>query len=204
MDKQAYLDQLSASVRPTKSAKKSFFSSIIFKVLLAGVIILTLTLILGAVFSNINAREKTRSISLKLHIDNVSNTIKTYQPLLKSSALRSSSASLANILKSTSRDLTAHLETAYSYKKKGADKSLISKETTLSDKLNNELFEAKINGILDRTYSHKMAYEISILTTHESELIKTTKSPNLKVLLENSHQSLSNLYSQFDNFSETK
>lgn len=204
MDKQAYLDQLSASVRPTKSAKKSFFSSIIFKVLLAGVIILTLTLILGAVFSNINAREKTRSISLKLHIDNVSNTIKTYQPLLKSSALRSSSASLANILKSTSRDLTAHLETAYSYKKKGADKSLISKETTLSDKLNNELFEAKINGILDRTYSHKMTYEISIFTTHESELIKTTKSPNLKVLLENSHQSLSNLYSQFDNFSETK
>ena len=90
------------------------------------------------------------------------------------------------------------------YKEKDIKKEIIEKEATAKQELATELFEAKINGILDRIYANKMAYEISIITTNESQLIKSTNDETLKDALNESYDSLETLYSKFNDFSETK
>ena len=92
----------------------------------------------------------------------------------------------------------------YNMKPKDANDSITEEETLTKDGLANELFEAKINGILDRIYAHKMAYEISLVTSREIQLYKSTNNENLKGILDTSYNSLSNLYDKFNDFSETK
>lgn len=204
MDNQAYLDQISATTRPAKKSPSNFLSSLTFKIIIGVGIAFIIMAIIGAILSGINGNTKSNSISLKLHFDNLSKTISTYQPSLKSSTLRSYSASLSSIISSTNRDLTAYITEAYEYKDNSVDKKLLSTEAALSDELNQELFNAKINGLLDRTYARKMAYEISIITSREASLIKSLKDDTIKSSLTSSHNSLATLYDDFNNFSETK
>jgi hypothetical protein len=89
-------------------------------------------------------------------------------------------------------------------KPKDANENIAEEETLAKDDLVNELFEAKINGNLDRIYAHKMAYEISLITSREIQLYKSTNNESLKEILDTSYNSLSNLYDKFNDFSETK
>ena len=68
----------------------------------------------------------------------------------------------------------------------------------------NELFEAKINGLLDRVFAHKMALEIFSVMSDEAGIINASSDEALKNLLTTSYDSLNNLYTQFNDFSETK
>ena len=74
--------------------------------------------------------------------------------------------------------------------------------TLEKDALHNELFEAKINGIIDRVYAHKMAYEIKTIQNEESRIMKTNKNEDLTGILKESYDSLENLYNSFNDFSE--
>lgn len=206
MEGQEYLDQISASVRPEKKKKDSsgFFRSIILKVIIGGVVAFIAIFILGSLLSGSSKAVKEKSIALKLHIDNISTIISNYQPLVKSSNLRSSSASLSSILANTSKELTERLTEKYDYKDKSVDAKTKSSEEKLLNELNEELTSAKITGNLDRVYAHKMAYEISIITMRETEIMNSTNDSTLKDLLTSSYRSLDNLYNSFNNFSETK
>lgn len=204
MDRQEYLSSISKDTRPQAKQKTNFLSSPFFKVILIGIGALILVGILSGIFSNLKSSEQTKSISLKLHIDNVVTNINTYQPAIKSSTLRSYSASLSTVLSDTSQKLTTYLTDKYEFKDKNVDEKLKAEEDKLSAALDAELFEGKINALLDRTYARKMAYEISIITNRESEIYKSTKYSDLKEILKSSHDSLSNLYDKFNNFSETK
>ena len=150
------------------------------------------------------AEFKDRLLALVLHIDNTSEAIGEYQPNVKSSDLRSYSASLNGVLSNTSRELTNYIAEKYNMKPKDANENIAEEETLAKDDLVNELFEAKINGNLDRIYAHKMAYEISLITSREIQLYKSTNNESLKEILDTSYNSLSNLYDKFNDFSETK
>ncbi len=159
--------------------------------------------IIGAILSGNKGGEKNLSISLKLHIDNTSEIIQQFQPNVKSSSLRSSSASLYSVLSNTSRELTGYLTEKYDFKDKDVAKNITDEATLLKDGLEAELFEAKINGILDRIYAHKMSYEISLIMSEEAKIINSTGNGALKELLTASYNSLNNLYTPFNDFSET-
>lgn len=161
-------------------------------------------MILGAIINGSKGDEKELNYKLKLHIDNTAKVIQNYQPLVKSSVLRSSSASLSSILSNTSRELNDYLVEKYNFKDKDVDKKIVEAATAKKDELETELFEAKINGILDRIYAHKMTYEISSIMSEEAKLINSSKNAGLKDLLTTSYQSLDNLYRNFSEFSETK
>ena len=203
MDNQAYLNQISAAARPNKKTN-AFLSSTIFKIIIGGIAALFLILIFGAIINNGKTNNETKCISLYFHLDNLTTTIDKYQPSIKSSTLRGSSASLKSLLSGINSNLNNYLVTNYEFKEKNADKKIIASETALSEELNNELFEAKINGLLDRVYARKMAYEISIIQTRESEIYKSVKDDTFKQALDNSYNSLGNLHESFDSFSETK
>lgn len=212
MENQEYLNQISQSSKPVapKSGKSGFSISNILhsKFFLVGaiaIVALILILIIGAILSGNKKDIKSDIIKLRLHVDNTSAVIKDYQPHVKSSILRSHSASLESILSSTSTDLSNYLTTKYNYKSSSKeDKNLTTEATTEKDALESELFTAKINGNLDRIYAHKMAYEISKFMAEESTIYNTTQDDALKAILNQSYSSLENLYSNFNDFSETK
>ena len=92
----------------------------------------------------------------------------------------------------------------YSFKDSDIDKKIVEQATSEKDGLEAELFEAKINGILDRIFAHKMAYEISLFLAEEDQLASNAGDETLTGLLVTSSESLENLYNKFNEFSETK
>lgn len=203
MDSEAYLNRISASNRKSKNVG-GIFSSIWVKILIA----VTAVVLLIIIFSNLMTPSegvKDKLQALKLHTSSLTKTINTYQSRVKSSVLRSSTASLNSILVNTTSNLTNYIADKYKTKDdKSVSASIKKKEEKLTTARDNELFEARINGLLDRTFASKMAYEITVLTTREKEILKLTKNDDLKNILNDSLNSLDNLYNSFNNYSEAR
>ena len=178
-------------------------SSKFFIVGAVGLVLLILIIIVGAILSGGRSSEEDLSYALKLHIENTAAVIQEYQPNVKSSDLRSDSASLSSILSNTNNGLTEYLSQRYNKKDKDIKANIMEEATLEKDGLTADLFEAKINGVLDRIYAHKMAYEISMITSEEASLVNITKSDELKAILTDSYNSLVTLQDKFNNFSET-
>lgn len=204
MDRQEYLNQISMKSRPAKKSRSGIFASKFFWIGVAGVAALILIMIIGGILGSARGSDKERLFALILHIDNTSEVIEKYQSSVKSSDLRSDSSSLAVVLSDTSKELTNYATEKYDFKKKDVSKSVAEEETLAKDGLMNELFEAKINGNLDRIYAHKMAYEVSLIATRENQLLKSTGNETLKNALNKSYSSLDVLYNKFNDFSESK
>ena len=166
------------------------------------VVAFILLAIIGSILSANKDKVQINAFRLQLHLDSTSEIISKYQPSVKSSELRSNSASLAGIITNTSGKLTNYLSEKYDYKKNSVDKNLTEEVKTEQDALDEELFKAKINGVLDRMYAHKMAYEIMMLKSEESQLSNSSKDDALKEILSESYDSLENLYNRFNDFSE--
>ncbi|MBR3137888.1 hypothetical protein IKG41_00890 [Candidatus Saccharibacteria bacterium] len=203
MDGQDYLDQISASNRPIKKKRSSFLSSKFFLVGAIGLACLIVIIIIGSVLSGGKNSEKNLSYALALHIDNTATIIKEYQSDLKSSNLRSSAASLSGVLADTSGKLTNYLSEKYNYKPNDVDQKIKEQATLEKDGLESDLFEAKINGVLDRIFTHKISYEISMLMTEEAKIQNSTKDETLQEIMSTSYSSLSTIYDKFNNYSET-
>ena len=208
MENQQYLDQISAASSTTPVQPKNGLSGIlhskIFLVLMAGLVAFILLAIIGSLLSGNKPNSQTNILKLKLHADSTMDVINSYQSNIKSSNLRSSSASFNSILADTSSKLGTYLTEKYGDKTTESTKNLAEEATTTADATKAELFEAKINGNLDRVYAHKMAYEISVFLSEEEKLYNTTNDTDLQSILNSSYTSLENLYSNFNDFSETK
>ncbi|MBR3386092.1 hypothetical protein IKG68_00765 [Candidatus Saccharibacteria bacterium] len=208
MDGQEYLNQISAEARPVKKGKGgrlgSLMASPIFKAVAIGVALLVVIIIVGAALGNGKGGLEKQATSLLLHINNTSAVVSNYQDSLKSSTLRSSSASLSSVLSNTSRDLTSYMTDNYKYKASSVDKALTESALLNKEGLESELFNAKINGILDRIYAHKMGYEVSLIMNETASVYNATSNDTLRNMMRTFYDSLGNLYTQFNDFSETK
>lgn len=206
MDGQQYLNQISQSNRPVKavSGKGGILHSKFFIVGVIGVVLLIIVAIIGSVLGGNKGGEQNLSYKLKLHLDGTAELVQEYQKYIKSSDLRSDSASLYGILSNTSRELTTYLVEKYNFKEKSISKEMQAEADSEKTNLNNELFDARINGVLDRIFAHKMAYEITLITNEETKLVKASKNEALTNSLNDSQQSLNVLYDKFNNFSETR
>lgn len=201
MDSQSYLNEISASVRPQKKSKADFLKSKFVLVGIIGVAGIAILAILGSVMGGRQSGAKEQVFTLQLRLSNLVETVEEYQPSIKSSELRSNSASLKGVLSNTNNEIEKYIEEQLDKKK--PEKKLTESEQSHIDELNEELFQAKINGIMDRIYAHKMAYEISLLMTMEDKLYDASKNETLRGILDTSYDSLENLYGKFDQFSET-
>lgn len=205
MDRQEYLNQISAVNRPTKGSKGGIFSSKFFWVGAIGLAVLVLIIIMGMALGGGNSSSpKEKLYALLTHINNTSAVINEYQTNIKSSSLRADSISLASVLSDTSGKLDNYVNTKYKVKDKDLPKKMVNDENAAKEELSNELFEAKINGILDRTYAHKMIYEISLIISREEQILKNSKDNEIIEILTQSHSSLEVLYNKFNEFTEGK
>ncbi|MBQ6409663.1 hypothetical protein IJI18_00185 [Candidatus Saccharibacteria bacterium] len=206
MDSQDYLDQISRSARPVKASKGGigdFLSSKWFKWGLVAVVLLIAMAIFGALMGN-KVTPEEQCTDLKLHIDGTVEAIDEYQQYVKSSLLRSLSASLKGVFTNTSSQLSSYMTNAFGWEDKNVKEAVREEANLARDELMNELFEAKINGLLDRVYAHKMTLEIYSVMNDEAGISNGSSDAELQSLLKNSYDSLNNLYTQFNDFSETK
>lgn len=204
MDGQEYLNQISAKNRPAQKTRGGIFKSKFFLVGAIGVVVLIIIVVIGMALGSGKGNDKSLSYALYLHLNNTAEEIEEFQPNVKSSDLRSSSASLKGVLDNTKSELESYLSDKYDFKEKDINKNVVSEADSAKDEMYNTLFEAKINGNLDRIFAHEMAYEIMMFKTEENKIIKVTKSEDLSDLLKKSYDSLDNLYAKFNEFSETK
>ncbi len=205
MDRQEYLNEISASTRPVKSRNvPSFLSSKFLWIGIIGVVLLIIIIIIGSVLSGAKTDSKNQLFSLILHMDNTVEAIKEYQPHVKSSDLRSYSASLSTILSNNSNDITNYATEKYNFSPKTIKDSVVEEQTSYKDALMSDFFNAKITGSLDYVYAQKLATDISIIQSLEAQLMKTASDSFLKDTLGTSYESLTILYNNFYNFSESK
>ena len=161
-------------------------------------------MIIGSMLGGGGENAKTSAIKLLLHLDNTAEVISDYQSDIKSSDLRSSVATLHSLLTDASRRVTSYLENNYGYRSGSADKKLTEQADLDRENLESDLFNAKINGILDRIIAHKMEYEITIFQSEEQTLSKEANDGELKSALSSSMNSLETLYDKFNSFSGAK
>ena len=200
MDGQEYLNRISTKNQVAIKKKRSgIFSSVFFWVGLVGVVGLLLIIVLGSILGSAGSEEKTRTFRFLAHLENTANTVQEYQPNIKSSDLRSSSASFYSVLTNTNSEVMNLVSEKYGIKSaKDIDKNILEQATVEQDALNEELYKAKINGTLDRIYAHKMASEISTIMSQENDIYSATKNDELKSALDKSYNSLENLYNKFN------
>ena len=198
------MNQISMKPEAAKSGGISgLLKSKILWLIVGSIGLFILFAILGSVLTPKKSSVKDDVVWLQLHLGSTSKVISEYQPKVKSSILRSSSASLSTVLASTNSKLTDYIAEKYKDKKdKDKDKQLNAKIASQQESLETELFEAKITGALDRVYAHKMAYEISIFLAEEAKIRKESKDDVLNAIIDESYSSLENLYANFDSFSE--
>ena len=206
MDNQEYLNQISTQVAPAKSSSDigGILKSKFVLVGVIGVVGLILLAILGMVLSSGKTDMKTNLLRLGLHADYTIELIDKYQPNIKSSNLRSSGASLKTILLSTSSEVANYMTDKYGENSDKSSKDLEEQMKTEQDELDSDLFEAKINGILDRVFAYKMAFEITQFENEETAIYNSAKDDELKSILDHSYDSLKILYNEFNDFSEGK
>lgn len=205
MDSQDYLDQISKAARPVKPKKGGILgilSSKYFKWGMVALGLLIVIMIFGSMLGNKQTMEE-KCTGLKFHINRDIQVIDEYQPKVKSSILRSLSASFRSILSNTSSQLNNYMINTYKYDEGKVKEAVVLESDTIRDALLNDLFEAKINGYLDRMYAHKMTMEVYSIMSDEAGIINSTGEAELKSLLSSSYDSLNNLYAQFNDFSET-
>lgn len=204
MNQQEYLSQISNNVRPPKAQKPSIFASPIMKFVLIGVVAVIGIIIFGSIVSGNKKSVKDLAITLKLHADGTSAEVKNFQKYIKDTSLRANAASFNTVLTNFDSSLVDYMKTKYSYKSGSESKKAKSKAETAQQTLHDELFEAKINGMLDRIFAHKMVYEISLLQAEMEAINRATSDQSLKEILGTPYESLGNLYELFNNYSETK
>ena len=206
MDSQDYLDQISRTARPPKQQKGGIGGILTSKWFKWGLVALGLLIVIvlfGSMLGNKESLED-KCVDLKLRLDGTSEAISEYQENIKSSLLRSLSASLKGVFTNTSTNLNNYMAEKYGYED-GKEKEAVREAAELTrDELMNELFEAKINGLLDRVFAHKMALEIYSVMSDETSIANSSEDESLKSALSTSYDSLNNLYTQFNDFSETK
>lgn len=203
MDGQEYLNQISASNRPTQQSSLSkILTSKFFLIGVGALVALIFIIIIGSMLSSGKSDEKSECIALYLHINNTSGIISEYQDSVRSSSLRASSSSLNTVLQDTGKKMEEYLVQKYNFKGKDVSKKLSEQLAFDVETLNNELYDAKINGVLDRTYAHKMDYEIQLFEAEANQIYNKTDEEVLKDILGTFGSSLENLYNEFNNFSE--
>lgn len=202
MDNQTYLNQIAVKPTPNQGIGR-FLSPAIIKLIIGAVIALIFIIILGSILNSANQKTIDLYASFNLRIQNLISSngpLATYTKDLKSSDLRNLSGTLQSSLNSTAKELSGLLSSL------GVDTSNIS-ETAQSDanisSYTSELANAKLNGVLDRTFASSTSLQISILLSMESEIRAKTDNSSLASLVDRSSADLETLLTQFTDYSNS-
>ena len=207
MNDMAYLQQISATNRPTPASGSlaALFHDKMFR--LVGILVVVALLILGAlaIISASMPQPTTAADELsRIYLRSVtlSETVKSYNSSVKSSELRADGASLSAVLADLSSNSATILSSAYQLETKSL--SSPQQDTESLAKTADTLSQAKLNGLLDRYYASELSYQISYLILLEDSALTKTDDTAIRDYLTTSRSSLQTLQASFAKFSEAK
>lgn len=207
MDNLAYLNQISQSTRPAKPSitnDRSAFVKLIIKIVAGAVLAFIALMIIGNMISSASGKTSDLSRQIYLRSTNLQSTIQTYNKQLKSSRLRSIGSALSGALTNTTNQLSTYLQRDESTKDPLTPKeSTVADETALSEELNSSLTNARLNGILDRSYTSQIQLQVSLLMSLGSELLARTNDTELENIITQMNNNLSPILENLTAYSET-
>lgn len=207
MDNLAYLNQISQSTRPAKPSitnDRSAFVKLIIKIVAGAVLAFIALIIIGSMISSASGKTSDLSRQIYLRSTNLQSTIQTYNKQLKSSRLRSIGSALSGALTNTTNQLSTYLQRDESTKDPLTPKeSTVADETALSEELNSSLTNARLNGILDRSYTSQIQLQVSLLMSLGSELLARTNDTELENIITQMNNNLSPILENLTAYSET-
>jgi hypothetical protein len=170
------------------------------KLLGVGIILTILIIALGSMFGAKQAKGKELAESLYLRMGNLSQTIQDYNTYVKSTELRSMAIVLQSELDGTAPKLSSVLSSDFGFDPKKPIAKVVNSEKDHKEYLNSVLLDARLNGILDRTYANLLTAEVGDLIFLESDLYSKTSSSAMKELLDKSSANLENLHQKLFDF----
>lgn len=209
MDNLEYLNKISkpttGAAKTTGKAKLFGNNSAIWKIAIGGAVIFFLLMMLGNLMGSLNSKTSDLTKQLYTRSNNLNTVITANNKVLKSSRLRAIGLSLSAVLTNSTRELQAYLTPEGSDKKKALvpDAKLAKTEQETLDNLQNILTNARLNGILDRTYSNQIGLQVALLLSMISELNARTKDAKLKEILATFHSNLQPIYQSLEEYSNT-
>ena len=205
MNNQDYLDQITASTKPSKigSGITSIIPPLALKFIIGGVALAILIIIFGAIFGNMGTKSEDIAKQLSVRLKNVSATIEKYNPETKSSQLRQLGSSTNSVLSDTKRSLDDFLLKKYNYKKPDEKSKMYTDETAHIEKVNNELEYARLNAFLDRYYVRQLLHQIELILSMESDINARTDNTDLINIMNNSAHSLTEIHTKIEKTAET-
>jgi len=202
MDNLEYLNHIAKSNRPTKSAKSGVTNSLIVKILVGGLLLFALIFIIGGMLGG-STKSSDLVKQLYTRTTNLESTLGTYNPSLKSSKLRAIGLSLVGTLANASSQISSYITTTDDSKNALVPKEeIMNQETENNNALNLALENAKLNGILDRTYATQIQLQVSLLLSLISQLSSRSDDEALINILNNYASSLTIIEQSFQNFSD--
>ena len=203
MNNQDYLDQITASAQGSQSKRNMIISPLVLKLLIAGVVLAILIIVFGSIFGNMGTKTEDVAKQLSLRLANVSTTIETYNPNVKSSQLRKEGSGVKSVINNTQRDLNKFLEEKYNYTKVDQKSKLYADETSFIEKANKELEYARLNAFLDRVYLNQLLYQIEQIVVLESNINSRTDNQNLKDIVQSSMNNLKQSYESLEKLTDS-
>ena len=192
-----YLNQI-APQAPKKSPVFTGMKKIIIIGLLALVVVIIISMVIGAVSGA--QREPAQKFAARLV--STQTIAEDSQDKLKSSELRSLNSDLRLYFTNTIRDAAEPLKKAdVDFKK--IDGGIKSKEEKLSTAMTERLEDARLNAIFDRTYAREMAYQLETMLALMQQIYKSTRSESLKEFLDNAYKNLQPTQQSFEAFNES-
>ena len=201
MDNKAYLDSI--AVKGQNTEKKPLLSPALIKFFILGIVVIVTLLSLLVVIQKANQRDYSAYSELYLRTQNIvseESPVVVYPEKLKSSNLRSWSAMLVDSIEQLNAGLDSQLNN------EGFDASSIDEETTASEdsifsSYQDEIEEAYMSGMLDRTYAYETYYQISLIIAAEEAVIDQSTDAALKSTLEKNVEDLEVLEEKFLDYS---
>jgi hypothetical protein len=207
MDNHQYLEQISAKpMQAAKAAKQNKFLTPTMIKLGAGLLIaIVLLVVIMSILGQSGGRTKQLTETLYTRMTLLSGNgspLDTYGKNLYSSKLRALNGNLRSNLQSVTRDLEGLLPDLGIAGGKVSSK-VTDDENKAVTELNTTLEKARLNSLLDRTFSSQISLEIAQLLAIESELLEKSKNQAFLDLLNRSSTSLEALEIEFTNFTNS-
>lgn len=190
-----YLNEISLPVRKSNGPNLK----IMIAVILAGLLAVALF-----AFTLLNQQPSIKDEVRQLHarLTTLQSIAKAEQRYLRSSDLRSINSSYQLFLTDSLSAMDVPLQ-KLDINIKQTDKPLAAKESKHQDGLQAKLEDARLNAVLDRTYSRDMAYELEVARSMMRSIHAKTSSKSTKEFLEKSDANLTPIAKRFEQFSSS-
>lgn len=186
-----YLNQI-APEQPKQGMNNKLF----FLLIGGGLLIAIVVGILALTSNNNGPTQKMQRLAARL------TTLQTIasdaQRNIKSGQLRSTNSTLTIFLTNANRDIVEPLK-ANNIDAKKLDSSIVAKES--GDELTQKFEDARLNAVLDRTYSREMTYQLQTVSVLIRDIYEATNNKSFKEYLEKIDADLQPLIKQFSDFS---